>query len=366
MNIVDATDRTQASDAPAPPSLLTIILDTNPHAWSLLASDADCPLPLSIAVATLLVYINAHLSINHANQVAVIASHSDRAEWLYPTPATSKANESSSNGAGNSEDVEMAEAGGPVQPPADDANKYRPFAHVEHTLLSNLRALVASTSAATLENTPSTMLSGALTRALAYISKQTATPSGAGGSSQSFNYSDPSSVAGGNDASLVNSSTASGALTQTISPRILLVSVSGDLASQYIPLMNAIFCCQRQNIPIDILKLAGDAVFLQQAADATGGIYMPLTSSPSQRAGLLQVLMMAYLPDISARRHLISPTATTSAAGGSGGAVDFRAACFCHRRIVDLGYVCSICLSIFCGPHLDEGGGVLLVAASCS
>ena len=28
--------------------------------------------------------------------------------------------------------------------------------------------------------------------------------------------------------------------------------------------------------------------------------------------------------------------------------VDFRAACFCHKRPVDLGYVCSACLSIFC------------------
>lgn len=25
--------------------------------------------------------------------------------------------------------------------------------------------------------------------------------------------------------------------------------------------------------------------------------------------------------------------------------VDFRAACFCHRRVVDVGFVCSICLS---------------------
>jgi transcription initiation factor TFIIH subunit 3 len=25
--------------------------------------------------------------------------------------------------------------------------------------------------------------------------------------------------------------------------------------------------------------------------------------------------------------------------------VDFRAACFCHGRVVDVGYVCSVCLS---------------------
>lgn len=25
--------------------------------------------------------------------------------------------------------------------------------------------------------------------------------------------------------------------------------------------------------------------------------------------------------------------------------IDFRAACFCHKRIVDIGFVCSVCLS---------------------
>ena len=28
--------------------------------------------------------------------------------------------------------------------------------------------------------------------------------------------------------------------------------------------------------------------------------------------------------------------------------VDYRAACFCHRQLVDVGFVCSVCLSIYC------------------
>jgi transcription initiation factor TFIIH subunit 3 len=108
--------------------------------------------------------------------------------------------------------------------------------------------------------------------------------------------------------------------------------------------MNSIFACQRLSIPIDILKLAGDTVFLQQAADATGGIYMALDDT--SRSGFLQYLMFAYLPDQAAREHLIMP--------GEGEGVDFRAACFCHRRIVDIGFVCSICLSIFCEPLQDN------------
>lgn len=108
--------------------------------------------------------------------------------------------------------------------------------------------------------------------------------------------------------------------------------------------MNGIFACQRLNIPIDILKLAGDNVFLQQAADATGGIY--IAPSPLERKGILQYLMMAYLPDQTARQALVEP--------GEAEGVDFRAACFCHRKVVDIGYVCSICLSIFCEPLTDN------------
>ncbi|KAK5165453.1 RNA polymerase II transcription factor B subunit 4 [Saxophila tyrrhenica] len=342
MNVVDATDRTEKQDEAEAPSLLTIILDTNPHAWNLLADT----LPLSKAVANLLVFINAHLAINHANRVAVLASHSERAEWLYPTPAHSQENGAAKGSHQDGEDVDMGEEGssagqgGPVQSP-DDANKYRPFAHVEHAILTNLRRLMSTTTPESLSSTPATMIAGALTLALSYISKQSQSQPAANMTSQ-FNYSDPTSVAGGNELNPSDSSKHHAALG--LSSRILILSVSGDLANQYIPIMNAIFACQRLDIPLDILKLAGDTVFLQQAADASGGIYMALDDAQA-RAGLLQYLMFAYLPDQGAREHLIVP--------GEGEGVDFRAACFCHRRIVDIGYVCSICLSIFCEPLAD-------------
>lgn len=117
-----------------------------------------------------------------------------------------------------------------------------------------------------------------------------------------------------------------------LTSRILIISVSGDLANQYIPVMNSIFAAQRKHIPIDILKLAGDTVLLQQASDATGGVYM----KPERPEGILQYLMMGFLPDATARRVLVMPSA---------GGVDFRAACFCHRKVVDVGFVCSVCLS---------------------
>ncbi|CAK3990972.1 RNA polymerase II transcription factor B subunit 4 [Lecanosticta acicola] len=328
MNAVDATERTEKQGEAEAPSLLTIILDTNPHAWALLDNSSS----LSKVVANLLVFINAHLAINHANRVAVVASHAEQAEFLYPTPSRTD------SAAANGTNGDSAGDGGPVRPP-DDANKYRPFAHLEHALTSNLRRLVAKTSPDALGSTPSTMIAGALTMALTYISKQSASLPMANTSAQ-FNYSDPNSVAG-ND---VATDGLRGNAIMSLTSRILILSVSGDLASQYIPIMNSIFACQRLNIPIDILKLAGDTVFLQQAADATGGVYMALNDKT--RAGFLQYLMFAYLPDEAARNHLIVP--------GEGEGVDFRAACFCHRKVVDIGFVCSICLSIFCEPLHDS------------
>jgi transcription initiation factor TFIIH subunit 3 len=158
-------------------------------------------------------------------------------------------------------------------------------------------------------------MAGALTLALAYINKATINYSGIG--------TDTNTAPTGVD----TNETPTG-----LQSRILVVSVSGDLAHQYIPIMNTTFAAQRLRIPIDILKLAGDTVFLQQASDATKGIYMQLRSP----RGLLQYLMMAFLPDQTSRKQLIAPTQEV---------VDFRAACFCHRRVVDVGFVCSICLS---------------------
>jgi transcription initiation factor TFIIH subunit 3 len=32
--------------------------------------------------------------------------------------------------------------------------------------------------------------------------------------------------------------------------------------------------------------------------------------------------------------------------------VDYRASCFCHKTIIDTGYICSVCLSIFCKANM--------------
>ncbi|EXJ63512.1 uncharacterized protein A1O5_11561 [Cladophialophora psammophila CBS 110553] len=403
MNAVDASEHFDkpSHSTEQSPSLLALILDTNPAAWSLLSET----LPLSSAVANLLVFINAHLAANYTNKVAVIASHCDKAAWLYPTPTEQKLPRSISarakrqphgqarhhdNLSDSAKRLKLNSPAAEDPPPpspnprssssssANTGSKYRPFRLVEEELLRNLTLLLSTTSPDAVSSSSSTMIAGALTLALSYINRESILLSESlvgSSNTHSANARDP----------VTTSSAARDGASQSLQSRILLVSASPstDLAHQYIPIMNAIFACQRLSIPIDILQLplsttdpsltsasnpsanshsrshshSESTVFLQQAADATHGIFIPahLTSpnspNPVKTASqsLLAYLLTSFLSSpLTRSAHLILPTRID---------VDFRAACFCHRNVVSVGFVCSICLSIFCEP--PENGDCL-------
>ncbi|KAI4128616.1 MAG: hypothetical protein LQ338_002651 [Usnochroma carphineum] len=301
MDNLDGSDHYSKTTDEPPPSLLTIILDTHPSAWALLAST----LPFSKALAALLIFINAHLACNNSNQVCVIAAHPHRAEFLYPSPSPSS----------SVSPEDRQQQNGTTTPSASEANFYRPFRLIQTTLLNSLYHLLSpAANPPTLPSTPSVALSGALTLALTYTNRLLT-------SFSTTTITDPST-----------SSSNSG--NPHLSSRILLLSITGSLSPQYIPLTNTIFACQRLSIPIDVAKLAGDAVFLEQASDATRGTYLQV----EHPRGLLQYLMMAFLPDQVSRRWLRSP--------GKVG-VDFRAAFFCSPPED------AVCLT--CGTQLKLG-----------
>ncbi|XP_076367264.1 transcription factor B4 isoform X1 [Tachypleus tridentatus] len=122
---------------------------------------------------------------------------------------------------------------------------------------------------------------------------------------------------------------------QKLSARILVVTASGDSAAQYMNFMNVFFTAQKQNVVIDACVLDKDSSLLQQGCDITGGCYLKVTNV----SALLQYLLWVFLPDAKTRKQLVQPPPVH---------VDYRAACFCHRELIDTGYVCSVCLSIFC------------------
>ncbi|KAJ0067712.1 hypothetical protein NL108_010014, partial [Boleophthalmus pectinirostris] len=122
---------------------------------------------------------------------------------------------------------------------------------------------------------------------------------------------------------------------QEIKSRILVIKAAGDCALQYMNFMNVIFAAQKQNILIDACVLDSDSGLLQQACDITGGLYLKIP----QKVALAQYLLWVFLPDSEQRSQLVLPPPAH---------VDYRAACFCHRNLIEIGYVCSVCLSIFC------------------
>ncbi|KAK6627877.1 hypothetical protein RUM44_010357 [Polyplax serrata] len=114
--------------------------------------------------------------------------------------------------------------------------------------------------------------------------------------------------------------------------KILIITGSGETASQYMSYMSVFFTAQRQNILIDVCSLDQDLSLLQQGCDITGGLYLKVP----QLSALVQYLLWVFLPEPPLRNCLVLPPPVK---------VDYRAACFCHQDLIDTGFVCSVCLS---------------------
>ncbi|KAG8011988.1 General transcription factor IIH subunit 3, partial [Nibea albiflora] len=121
--------------------------------------------------------------------------------------------------------------------------------------------------------------------------------------------------------------------------RYELLSVANNLIAEEIRnVMSKIgqdFKSRILNILIDACVLDSDSGLLQQACDITGGLYLKIP----HKLALAQYLLWVFLPDSEQRSQLVLPPPAH---------VDYRAACFCHRNLIEIGYVCSVCLSIFC------------------
>ncbi|KAK4043540.1 transcription factor Tfb4-domain-containing protein [Parachaetomium inaequale] len=374
---VDASEHYEVYNTDDIPSLCTIVIDTNPRAWAALTD----VLPLSKAIANILVFVNAHLAFSNSNQVALIAAHTNRAVWLYPTPPKQA----------RSRDVDMQDAANGSK--ASSANKYPQFAQIENSLLTSLRALIDDTADSDLAST-TTQISGALTLALAHINKTALSFTSSTTAAHAATTTGTAMTAGSTVGPAPVASTSTSGGLAGLHARILILSVSDSAPAQYIPTMNAVFAAAHARIAIDTLALRGSATFLEQASFITRGTFV----RAAEPRGLLQYLMFGFGSGTapsnpaggadSGKGPAKSKSASASAGQGGTGtaaaaaagkqktgklglgasvaellvtpsadAVDFRAACFCHRNVVDTGFVCSICLSIFC--EVPPGGECL-------
>ncbi|KAA1069716.1 RNA polymerase II transcription factor B subunit 4 [Puccinia graminis f. sp. tritici] len=258
-----------------PADLLTVILDLNPLAWADLESGESQEETTSLVsvIESFLIFANSHLALRHENAIAVYGASLGSSELLYSSLQAKPITTKSSQPSGSR-----------------DANTYQSFRILNDSIASGVKQLATLTQ--------SSSMTGNINR----LARENENKK------------------------------------ESLKARILILSVSSDAPGQYIPMMNCIFSAQKSTIPIDVCKISKEnAVFLQQAAHLTEGIYYQIEKPKA----ILQYLTMIFLPGLAARKFLNLPKHQE---------VDFRAACFCHREIIDVGYVCSVCLSIFCTP----------------
>ncbi|XP_050305782.1 general transcription factor IIH subunit 3 [Anthonomus grandis grandis] len=233
----------------------------------------DKPNQLTNVVDSLIAFGNCHLMQKAQNKLAIMACHSKSSQFLYPGPR---------------KPLDVRQIDG----------QYEVFLQVEKTVKQNLALLL--TTEPTIFSSES-LLAGAIAMALCYIARQ--------------ERNKPTGV--------------------KTNSRILVITGSGDSASQYMNYMNVFFTAQKQNVVIDVCAFDHNLSLLRQACDVTGGLYLKVP----QISALLQFLLWVFLPEPSMREKLVLPPPVK---------VDYRAACFCHRELIDIGYVCSVCLSVFC------------------
>lgn len=301
-------DLPSTDDVAENPSLLTVVFEISPASWYSLRNQIS----IQDAIKALVVFLNTHLSLNNSNHVAFIAALPAGTRILYPNVARSDS-----------------------EPPLVNAGMYRHFRLVDDTVLREINRELEQLLK--LEALPTTFsLSGALLLALTYTNRMLHVDLSISTTTASAISSTTTVAAVGSGLDHVLA-----APTQ-MSGRILAVTANDAHDNNYISIMNSMFAAQKMLVPIDVVKLGTrDSPYMQQAADATNGVYLHCR----EPRGLIQTLSTAYSIEPCLRGLVILPTSAN---------VDYKASCFVTGRPVDIGYVCSVCLCILSIiPELD-------------
>ncbi|XP_046840812.1 general transcription factor IIH subunit 3-like isoform X2 [Xenia sp. Carnegie-2017] len=276
-------------------NLLVVVCDINPVWWGLQArilqenQPANLPNepvvpPLNAFLNNVLVFCNAHLMMKHTNELAILGATCTKSQFIYPS------NEENDNDSIKNKD-----------------GKYEHFSSMNNIVVKRIREVMKNeinNDGSDVNQNTASLLSGALSMALCYI-KQAERDCPRKMFFLSFSYISLNSFAFFVDFCCF-------LVGQCVKSRLLILKGTKDVSTQYMATMNCIFAAQKNNIVMDSCLLKSDSGFLQQ---------------------------WIFLPNPSTRESLNMPRAIE---------IDYRAACFCHRTLVDIGFVCSVCLSIYC------------------
>ncbi|KAA8498637.1 RNA polymerase II transcription factor B subunit 4 [Porphyridium purpureum] len=363
------------------PSMVVVVLDLSLHSWMRFveqeadAPDADavsaaqaCALLIEQVLAQLVIFMNAVLAMHAENHVALVACNTRRAKTFLPA-SVAAAHEMFADDKMRSPGAvaELMIEGSTNADKLMELEDHAPRREVSSLMrqvqdgvtLALLEMLDTEREGAGLSGADASgggrttskdpKMSAALSLALCLINRAVSTANTRARAVALLNTENvehvgrlPGLLGGENGPGSVDVQ-AKGLHSNAVNARVLIVSPSDDMASQYVPFMNCMFSAQRMSVPVDCcvlrVKDAEDSKFFQQASYLTSGIYLRVLRFARNNTGcLLQCLMGYFLADGDARQSLRMPRQRE---------VDFRATCFATRETINLGWTCSVCLSSF-------------------
>ena len=123
-----------------------------------------------------------------------------------------------------------------------------------------------------------------------------------------------------------------------------------DFSAQTVALSNCAWACSGLG-KISVVSLASQrpSSALLGLVARTGGTFIPYQFTQTT-GGLTEALLF----------HLVAPSAGNLKVRPPEATQEMNASCVCHNKVVDKGYVCSICLSIYC----TDAAGICSVCGS--
>ncbi|UYV67182.1 GTF2H3 [Cordylochernes scorpioides] len=242
-------------------------------------------------------FCSSHLLMNSLNRLVVIGCHTQNSGILYPIPKLGEDNNTHSG-------------------------QFEKFNELDNTIRHQIQNLVLNRSDQRIYT--EALLAGALTRALCYINR--------------IKREDKNLGKLQKNSRILVSWFHVGVRMEFSNGVFQMITSSGDDVSQYLNFINSFYSAQKSSTTIDVCMLENDCGLLRQGADITEGIYLRIPNTEA----LLQYLLWVFLPCPSSRKSLILPPSSHPSSSYH------STVCFCHRIPIDVGYVCSVCFSIFC------------------
>lgn len=326
------------------PSHLTVILDVHPLEWKNYMEKHE-NVEFRHVTSAMLVMLNSHLALNSGNEVSLYVANSfyHGAKRMFPVNDEAEADEEGTvekednNSTGeNNEDTEMNDED-EDEDDEDEGIKARPrIKENDNSNKNGKRSLLKSKGIYGQFKVIDEKILEALDKMYKVEPERL----------RQIISKDKNFVKGTMTGAISSALTAINKLQKSedklnMKARVMIISVSGDNTLPYVSMMNTIFAAQKMKVSLDVCKLGEKSIFLQQTSDATNGVYIDI-KHPS---GLIQYMSSALFIEPLLRPIVVLPTNTS---------VDFRASCFVSNKVVDIGYVCSVCLCILSMVPSDE------------